>query len=146
MKIPATLQEKVLELSAKGDSSYNISKWFAEVHNLSINARTIQRFVRREKTVIAQMNQDIYALEVAKMAVDDLDIVDDMVDTLEDMYCKNANTKPEIAIRAGKLLKDYLAFRYELMNPIDSKVVEADKEQILNKLIDKLATPSKSAN
>ena len=118
----------------EGRTQQDVKLWLEQEHNLTVSASAVFRFSKRHRQEKASMAAAIYADEILKSAVSDIEILSEntlILRRIRDIAVETKN--PSTVIRACNELKAHVALKMGIAG-VDAR--EATFEETREELID----------
>lgn len=137
-KIPDNIKPLVLEQSSKGKSASEIVEWLKLQHGVEISNSSLNKLLRSQKEERKDVAKQAYASAVAASAANDLQIVDEVIISLNKEYNKKLNKDETISANMlMKTLLQYIQFRASLAGA-EEEMSKEDTQGLLEGLLEKL--------
>ena len=139
--IPANLLNETLEKYAAGMTAPDLVEWLEEEHGVITNTHKIRSELNKARDARKAITKAIYTAEVSKTAIQDLQLVGDMIEDLEKQFLRHKKNNPAIANNYAKTLLQYLDYRKSLLGWEETpQITNIDKAVIFEGLAAKLKT------
>lgn len=135
-KIPKNYEDEVMQFLGEGKTYTEVSQMLKERHNVDASYSQIVRYVTAIRKRRNKVANQIYADQIAKTAMSDMEIMSENIrilkETRDKAYQANQDT---LTIKACAEIKSHISLKMSVMGVDNSADLDAAKEDLLDQII-----------